>query len=112
MANDGEVVSDEQMVRDFKAALHANLKAGKLGATALVTGLKAIQSMIPPPPPVKADEGEPFSLLDQLPSLPVAAGKKLLVAEIARLRSELDAHETWLEYIGEPNGQNGHMGSH
>lgn len=98
-SDDSSDVTDEEMVRDFKVALHQNLKAGRLGATALVSGLKAIQAMIPPPPPADPDEGERFSILDQLPSLPDAEGRRLVVEEIARLREDLAAHEAYLEML-------------
>jgi hypothetical protein len=93
MANDAELVSDEEMLHDFKLALHQNVKAGKIGGIALVQGLKAIQALIPPPPSDEADKGEPFSVIDQLDSLPRNEGQRLLRQEITRLREQVAAYE-------------------
>lgn len=96
MAN-GVKHSPEEMRDTLLTQLYDN--RSELRGIALVQGIKALRDLIPPPPPPDPEEGERFSILDQLPSLPDAEGRRLVKEEIARLREELAAYESYLEML-------------
>lgn len=86
MANDAEPTAEE--MRDGLLKQLYDNRDGLKGI-ALVQALKALAALVPPPPPPVPEDEKPFSILDQLDSLPRAEGQKLLRREITRLRSEL-----------------------
>ena len=91
MASDADFVSPEKMRDDLLKQLYENRR--DLKGIALVTGIKALAALIPPAPPESPEDSAPFSVIDQLDSLPKAEGKRLLKQEIERLTAELAAHQ-------------------
>lgn len=51
------------------------------------------------------DESKPFVLMDELGTLPVERGIKLVEEEVTRLRAELAVYEEWLEARRLPDSQ-------
>lgn len=88
MASDAdEHVSPEEMRDGLLKQLYDN--RSNLKGIALVQALKALAALVPPPPPEAADEGKPFSVIDQRDSLPKPEWQRLVRQEITRLRSEV-----------------------
>lgn len=85
MASNGEV-SPERMRDELLKQLYAN--RSELKGIALVQGIKALAALIPPAPPEVFEE-KPFSIVDQLDSLPKAEGQRLLRQHITRLREQV-----------------------
>lgn len=86
-APDDEYVSAEEMRDELLKQLYNN--RAELKGIALVQGIKALAQLVPPPPPDDPDAGKPFSVIDQLDSLPKKEGQRLLRQEITRLREEV-----------------------
>lgn len=97
MASDApeeEFVSPETMRDELLRQLYKN--RAELKGIALVQGIKALAQLVPPPPPEDPDAGKPFSVIDQLDSLPKKEGQRLLRQEITRHREEVAALEAAL----------------
>lgn len=100
MANDAEpqedAVSAETIRDELLKQLWISAGRNELKGIALVQGIKALAQLVPPPPPDDPDAGKPFSVVDQLDSLPKKEGQRLLRQEIGRLREEVASLEAAL----------------
>lgn len=99
----------EEMRDGLLAQLYDN--RAELRGIALVQGIKALATLVPPPPPPAPENEKPFSVLDQLDSLPKREGQRLLRQEIARLKTEVATLEAALTE-GTSDGKNDHLEPH
>lgn len=105
MASDGnaKLPTPEEMRDGLLAQLYANRH--ELKGIALTQAITALAKLTPPAPPPEPEDTAPFSVLDQIGSLPKTESKRLLKGEIARLTADLAAHQAaYDELKGPTNG--------